>query len=324
MTNIHYAHTLSLPKGPIAAFCIDPFESLNRESDTSLLLAKEACRREQVTFAFEPKNLFTINNQVYAKGRFFNIQADNSLHVSTQITTVCLNEVKWVFIRQDPPYDMQYITVLDMLMQLPKTTHVYNCPRSLLLYKEKTIPLQFVHLIPKTCITSQQDVILDFINTHGRAVLKPLHGCGGDNVILIQAKDTNTKVLVQMWCTHYPQGIIVQEFLPNVSHNERRLIFINGELKAVFKRIPEEGQIRSNTAIGGTAHSCDITAADTHIASHMGPFLKDNLFMLAGVDAIDDKLIEVNVTSPTGFVYANKLYGTSLEVDFWNAITNCY
>jgi glutathione synthase len=214
---------------------------------------------------------------------------------------------------------MGYIGCLEILATLPKTTRILNSAKALRLYSEKTIPLLFPHLIPKTVITRSKAVIADFLSAQSQIVLKPLYGFGGMDVFLIRSDDVNRDALIDMMCSRYPHGVIAQEFIPTVSHNERRLIMIDGQLKAVFKRIPEVGSIRSNTAVGGTATACVITADDEKIAETLSPFLRENEIMLCGVDAIDDKLIEVNITSPTGLLYANSLYGMHLEVDFWNA-----
>lgn len=308
----------------IAAFQIDPIESLNPKTDTSLLMMREAQKRGFECFVYTPQHLGYYDGDIMAYGIFVTVDHNCIVINQSPYQKISLFKARYVFIRQNPPYDMSYITALDLLQLVAKSgsVTVLNNPQSLLLFKEKMIPLLFPDLIPKTCILHAKNDIHNFIDTKKNVVLKPLHGFAGSDVMLVNDCDVNRDAIVDLLLVNYPQGIIAQEFLKNVQHNERRLIFINGELKSVFKRIPKDGNIRSNTGAGGVPTKCDFSDDDFVAEDRLKPFLKESGFMLAGIDMIDRYLIEVNVTSPTGLRYAENLYGVYLEVDLWNAIQN--
>lgn len=315
----------------ILAVQADPVLSLNPSTDTSLLLALEAQKRGMMVFFYTPQHLYLDQGIPIAKGVFVTLEKNadgQSLKIKSLSDTVVLSlsDAAYIVIRQNPPYNMAYLLALDMLCFLDQNkTKVINAPDSLARFKEKLIPQLFPEICPLTRICQTIDHVYDFqhdlkIHSKRAMVLKPLHSFGGNDVFLIKADDVNTDALVHMMCDRYPDGLVAQEFLKDVSHNERRLIFIDGILKSVFKRIPKEQSIRSNTVVGGIPTVCDLSKDDEQIACRIGPFLKEKGFNLAGVDAIGPYLIEVNVTSPTGLWFANRLYEKQLEVDFWNAI----
>ncbi|MES2607990.1 MAG: glutathione synthase [Pseudomonadota bacterium] len=305
---------------PIVAIQADPLESLKASFDTSLMLAGEAALRGYSSFAYTPADLVYNHGEIYADGRFFTVDLQGNITHISATERLALSEAAFVLVRQNPPYDMAYLTALDILANLPASTRVLNNPMTLRSWGEKIIPLQFKDICPRTCITSKSAIIHEFIAVEKTIILKPLYGFGGADVFILTATDANCDAIIDMMCARYPFGVIAQEFLPEVITNDRRLLMIDGKLKAVFKRTPKAGTIRGNVAVGGTAAPCDVSAADHMIAERLAAFLLQNDIMLAGVDAVGDRLIEVNITSPTGLRIPERLYGQNLAKDFWDAV----
>jgi glutathione synthase len=306
-------------ESPCVAIQMDPFETLKPVYDTTLMLAFEAQQRGFSLFSYLPSKLTYDSKEISAYGCFFTLDDKGIILQKSQPQHLRLDTVQYVLIRQNPPYDMGYLTALDILSNLPKTTRVLNDPKALRMWGEKSIPLLFKEICPRTCITSDKEVIYSFLKQEKDIVIKPLYGFSGQDVFFLSNQVPNTETIIDIMLSKYPFGLIAQTFLKNVATNDRRLIFINGELKTVFKLVPKEDSIRSNTAAGGSHVPCERTVADQVIAERIGPFLKENDILLSGVDAIDDKLLEVNITSPAGLRISEKLYGLNLAKDFWDA-----
>lgn len=305
---------------PIIAIQADPLESLKTSFDTSLMLAGEASLRGYTLFAYTPADLVYNHGTIYADGRYFKVDLDGTITHIGETQRISLSDAEFVLVRQNPPYDMAYITSLDLLINLPETTRVLNNPMTLRSWGEKSIPLQFKDICPRTCIVSKPSNVHEFLKNEKTIILKPLYGFGGADVFILRETDANCDAIIDMMCARYPFGVIAQEFLPEVTTDDRRLLMINGELKAVFKRIPKTGTVRGNVAVGGTAVPCEISEADHIITERLAPFLIKQGIMLAGVDAVGDRLIEVNITSPTGLRIPERLYGLNLAKDFWDAV----
>jgi glutathione synthase len=303
---------------PFIAFQIDPFETLNPKTDTSLMIAHEGMRRGYKIFGYGPSALSVHNANVYAYGYFFNVTSDGHITHTSSLERIALECAAAVFIRQNPPYDMGYLTPLSHLAHLPKTTKVLNNPNTLRLYGEKCIPLLFPDFIPDTCISTLFSNIMHFVQHHKRSVIKPLYGYGGCDVFVVSEQDLNTKALITHMIEHNPWGLIVQEYIEAISDGDRRLIFINGLLKSTYKRIPDTFDFRSNTAVGGSIAPYTCTDEDDALANVLTPFLKQHDIALAGVDIIGPYLIEVNITSPTGFRAAEHLYQKNLATVLWD------
>lgn len=304
---------------PCVAMQADPLELLKPLYDTSLMLAYEAQQRGFSLFAYTPSRLTYDSYGIYAHGRFFSVDESGNVFNLSKVQRFALSNAEYVLIRQNPPYDMGYLTALDILSNLPSSTRVLNNPSTLRLWSEKSIPLQFKEVCPRTCITADSSVIYAFMDEEKTIVLKPLYGFGGQDVFVITKDDPNTDAIIEIMCSRYPFGLIAQAFIKQVNTDDRRLLMVGGTLKSVFKRTPKAGTIRSNMAVGGEPIPCEITAADQLIAEQLGSFFLKNDIMLSGIDVIGDKLIEVNITSPTGLRVAKKLYGHNLAKDFWDA-----
>ncbi|MFN7709392.1 MAG: glutathione synthase [Holosporales bacterium] len=300
------------------AFLMDPPERLNPKTDTTLVLLEEALARGFDCYRLEPAAVRFESGQVLAP--VFRIdtmeqlegQAEGDLNLATF-------DVLWV--RQNPPFDLGYITITHFLDLITKTTLVVNHPAALRNHPEKIIVTQFADLIPPTVITGDRSTLLRFHQQQGHVVLKPLYAFGGQDIFLINPDDANTTALIDvMLKTYAPEPIVMQKYLPGVaSSGDRRVIMVDGDVIGSFARIPEDG-LRSNLVRGGKAEPVSLTPQEQQICARVGPYLKRQGLLFAGLDLIDGHLTEVNVTSPTGIRTLNTLYQMKAEVLIWDAI----
>ncbi len=305
---------------PIVAIQMDPLERIKVYTDTSFALGLEAQKRGYRLFVYEPKDLTYSNQQIKASGRFvtFYDQLENyfTVHESTALN---LNEAKFILLRQDPPFNMAYITSTFLLEMLPKSTIVLNNPVSVRNAPEKLLPLFFPDLIAPTLLTRDLEEIEVFLQRHEAIVVKPLYDFGGNGIFKIVRGDANFGSLMELYLRLYQEPFVVQKFLPEVAEGDKRIILIDGQVGGIFKRIPPEGQARSNVRIGGTAHPCELSPRDREICDRLGPFLKKQGLMLVGLDVIGRYVTEINVTSPTGMRMMNRMYDIDLAVNFWDS-----
>jgi len=224
-----------------------------------------------------------------------------------------------VLMRQDPPFDMSYITACHILEYLKGRTLVLNDPEWVRSSPEKIIPLDFPDLIPPTLISRDLSAIKAFRAEHGDIILKPLYGNGGAGVFRVKPDDSNFSSIVEMFFGINREPIIAQAFLPNVSAGDRRVILIDGDPVGVINRVPQPGETRSNMHVGGRAEAADLNQADRHICEVIGPVLRQRGLVLVGIDVIGDRLTEINVTSPTGVQELKRFSGVDAASLFWDA-----
>jgi glutathione synthase len=225
-----------------------------------------------------------------------------------------------VWMRQDPPFDLAYITATHVLEHLPKTTRVFNDPKGVRESPEKLSPLFFREFMPPTLISRDLAAITAFAEEHRTLVAKPIYGFGGRGVFKLKAQDPNIATLVEQWGEQSGEPLMWQAFLPEVEKEDRRIILIDGEVAAVFGRLPEEGSIRANMRLGGKPVAASLTHQQEKICAALKPYLKAHGLLLAGVDVIGDYLTEINVTSPTGLRAVEKLYDTNLARHVWDKV----
>jgi glutathione synthase len=309
-----------MPHQPIVAIQMDPLESIRVITDTSFALGVEAQKRGYRIFVYEPKDLTYQDGRVTAQGRFVTLidQLTNYFMVQ-ETTTLFLDQAKFVLLRQDPPFNMAYITTTFLLELLPPSTVVLNNPRSVRNAPEKLWTLFFPDLTAPTLLTRDQNQIEAFLDKHGTIIVKPLYDFGGNGIFKITQGDANYGSLIELYQHLYQEPFVVQRFLPEVALGDKRIILINGEVGGIFKRIPPQGQARSNVRIGGTAHPCDLSARDQEICTRLAPYLKEQGLMLVGLDVIGDYVTEINVTSPTGMRLMNRMYDFDLAINFWDS-----
>lgn len=293
------------------AFQMD--ENINFETDTTFVLIKEAQRRKHEVFVYAPNNLALKLNHPIALAQ--KVSVDDFSFISKEDVAINLNEMDIIFIRQDPPFDMRYITTTYILektsaLVINNPTEIRNCP-------EKLITSLFPELIPPTLITENISMIRDFYYNYQDIILKPLYSYGGNDVIRIQ-DENSIHVVVDLMIAKYECPVIAQSFCKNID-KDKRILLLYGQPIGVMKRIPKiSGEIRTNMRLGASFEPAQMNDRNNEICNKIGPELKKRGLIFVGIDIIDDFLLEINTTSPTGVVYINKLYNISLEKDLWD------
>jgi glutathione synthase len=304
----------------IVAIQADPLLSLNPKTDTTLKLAEEAQRRGAKLLAYTPNHLTYNQGKLFAKGQFFHFGSSNHLEIQDELIDFNLSEADFVLIRQNPPVDKIYLTNTYLLEQLPKKVCILNNPKGLRIVSEKLFTLNFPRLIPPTLVASDEQQLVNFINDYQQVILKPLYEYGGRGILYLHSKDPNIEALLELYHKYYPEGVMLQQYLPEVKQGDKRIILINGQPVGSYLRQPASHQIRSNLRVGGKALPCKLSARDHEICETLAPFLKGLGMYLVGLDVIGYYLTEVNVTSPTGFCSLENLYGIKAAEVFWEGL----
>jgi glutathione synthase len=303
------------------ALQIDPLAKLNLRFDTSLTLAYEAQLRGHVISYYYPHELSFKMGKVMARARRLNLAHDGHSFIPEEgdERILDLSEVDVVIMRQNPPFDMTYLTNTYLLDQIAHRTLVLNNPTGVRNSVEKLLPLEFPNLIPPTLISQDWEEINHFCHAHEEVILKPLLDFGGHSVFLVKAKEGQLKSLYQLLSRSYPGlPFIVQPFLEEVLTGDKRIILMDGELVGGYRRVPPQGEVRSNQLMGGSVEKCDLSARDIEICETIGPRLRALGLFFVGIDVIGNYLIEINVTSPTGLVPLKQLNGIKAEAIFWD------
>lgn len=303
------------------AIQMDPMESINPKSDTTLLLGLEAQARGHVLWHYTPENLSWKDGKLTARARRLALH-DNPTHYYDfgEEKKLNLRDLDVVLLRQDPPFNMAYLSTTYMLESLGKKPLVVNDPASVRNNPEKWLPTEFKQFMPPTLISADAVEIETFYAKHRDIVVKPLYGHGGHDVFHVHASGGSLAMALAELAKRGREPVVAQKFLPEVKNQDRRIILIDGKIEAIFARIPAEGDIRANMRVGGTPAKAQITKRQREICDAVRPVLKAQGLILVGLDVIGDYLTEINVTSPTGLVAANRLYDTKLEAVFWDAV----
>ena len=305
------------------AIQMDPLETVNINADTTFALAEAAQARGATLWTYHPQDLSCLDGRLYAKAR--PVRPFSGLQMSPAFSEPAVrldlqDDVDVILMRQDPPFDMSYITAAHLLELLKGKTLVMNDPEWVRSSPEKLFPIIFPGLLPETLISRDPAEIAAFREKHGDIILKPLYGNGGAGVFKVQKKDPNYASLMEMFMERSREPIIAQAFLKDVSKGDKRVILIDGEAVGAINRVPKEGEARSNLHVGGTAVPVDLTERDLEICSIIGPELKKRGLVLVGIDVIGDKLTEINVTSPTGIQELKRFTGVDAAELFWDAV----
>jgi glutathione synthase len=293
------------------AFLIDPIENLKPESDSSLKLIAEASARGYDVYTCQPEDLFIENNKAFAILKHIQHRKESLI--------MNLSEFHMIFIRQDPPFNLNYITCTYILELLKDKVRIINNPTSLRNCPEKLFPLSFPDFIPQTMITSSVNVAEHFIAKFKQVVLKPIYSYGGNDVCVVDSRNWKERFLYLV--TKYQEKLIMQEFIPEVAHGDKRVLMVNGEIVATILRKPEQGSILANLGQGGTAHRAQLTTKEMIICTTVGKQLIEKDIIFAGLDLINEHLIEINITSPTCIIPANNLYNIKIEKLIFDALT---
>lgn len=303
------------------AIQMDPIESVNIDADSTFALALEAQRRGHALYHYLPQALTFRDGCVTALARPLTVRRQTGRHADLgPPRSLDLAEMDVVLMRQDPPFDMAYITATHILEHIHPRTLVVNDPFHVRNAPEKLMVTQFPGLMPPTLITSDRARIAEFRAEHGDIILKPLFGNGGAGVFRITPGDENLNALLELFTQLYREPIIVQRYLPAVRQGDKRIILIDGQPGGAVNRVPQAGEARSNLHVGGRAEKAVLTDRDREICAAIGPTLKDRGLIFVGIDVIGDYLTEINVTSPTGIQEIDRFDGVCLEGRIWDAI----
>tara|TARA_B110000008_G_C16817367_1_gene503213 strand:- start:2 stop:928 length:927 start_codon:yes stop_codon:yes gene_type:complete len=289
-------------------FQIDPVHTLNHDTDSTLPMILESQKRKNRNFIFSPRSLTFKKNTVYAlvkEIKFKNNKLNSYIISSEKILN--LNSLNCIFIRQDPPYNMEYISSMHLLEQLNPKTKVINSPAGIRNAPEKILMLKFKDIIPPTLITRSRKEIDLFMSSCKRSVIKPLYGNGGQGIFLLDKKDKNYNQIIEKFIDEDSVPFIVQKFLPEIIKGDKRIILINGEPVAALKRIPKTNEFRSNIHVGGNTKAVRLSENDRKICSIIKETLINEKLFFAGIDVIGNYLTEINVTSPTCIQEIKKL-----------------
>ena len=303
------------------AIQMDPVEGINIDTDTTFLLMMEAQARGHSLFVYTPDKISMDEGVVRARGRTLTLQAVKGDHHRLGDYEVReLSEMDVILMRQDPPFDMAYITATHFLEAIHPKTLVVNNPAEVRNAPEKLFVTGFPGVQPPTLITSDVEAIYDFRARHGDMVLKPLYGGGGSGVVRLKPDDPNLDALLELHAMIGREQVIAQKFIPAVSKGDKRVLLVDGEPIGAINRIPAEGQVRSNLARGGRAEAVELTPRDRELCAIIGPELKRRGLLLVGIDVIGDYLTEINVTSPTGAQQLKRFGGADVAAALWDRI----
>ncbi|MEO1100368.1 MAG: glutathione synthase [Pseudomonadota bacterium] len=304
------------------AIQMDPLESVDINGDTTFALAEVAQARGASIWVFGPQHLTFEEGRVLARAWPAKVQrVPEAPGVFGDEAVIDLAaDIDVVLMRQDPPFDMSYITACHLLELISEDTLILNDPAYVRGSPEKLFPLLFPELMPPTLISRDQPAIEAFRAKHSDIILKPLYGNGGAGVFRVKPDDGNFSSLMEMFLERSREPIIAQAFLPSVSEGDKRVILIDGEAVGAINRRPKRGETRSNMHVGGTAEPSDLSDADKAICAAIGPELKRRGQVLVGIDVIGGKLTEVNVTSPTGLQELKRFSDIDAAALFWDAV----
>jgi glutathione synthase len=303
------------------AIQMDPIESINIDADSTFVLALEAQARGYRLYHYLPRELSMRDGKVTARARPLTVRREKGNHFTFGAEEVIEpGAADVVLLRQDPPFDMAYITTTHLLEKVNQTALVVNDPVSVRNAPEKLFVTHFPQLMPPTLISADPQEIRAFRLQHKDIILKPLFGNGGAGVFHVKPDDENLNALLEMFTQLYREPIVVQRYEPKVREGDKRIILIDGEAAGAVNRVPQAGEARSNMHVGGKPVKAELSKRDREICEAIGPELKRLGLVFVDIDVIGDYITEINVTSPTGLQEINRFDGVNLEAKMWDAI----
>ena len=304
-------------KNKILAIQGDNLKKLNYKNDTTIFLALEAQKQGSKIFYYEPKNIFIKNNQIYAHGNFIKLYDQKKFYKLIGKKTINLEKSSYLLVRQDPPFNINYITTTYFLDRL-KGVKIINNPTAIRNVSEKIYSYEFKKYMPPTIFTSRDSDIISFIKQNKLSVMKPINGHGGNNIKLL--KDRINKTFLNTYLKKHGY-VMCQKFLPGIKNGDKRVFIINGKVVGSFSRIPKKGSFLSNLSKGGRVGFSKPTIKEKRISNLIAKKLKKDGIYFAGIDFISEKLNgDINVTSPTGLKNYFDLTGINLAKIFWREI----
>ena len=303
------------------AFQMDPIEYVDINADSTFRLAEEAQNRGHDLYVYTPNDLTFNRGKVAAKVRSISLKRKIGDHVSFgAVELLDLSEFGVIWLRQDPPFDMGYITNTHLLDLVDKETLIVNNPFWVRNLPEKLLVLEFPDLIPDTVISRDLDEIKEFKREFKDIIVKPLYGNGGAGIFRLKEDDKNLTSLHELFSNMSSEPLIAQAFLPDVRNGDKRIILVDGSPVGAINRVPKAGEIRSNMHVGGKAEPAKLSQRDREICSAIGPTLKSKGQVFVGIDVIGEYLTEINVTSPTGIQELERFDNVNIAEMIWHAV----
>jgi glutathione synthase len=300
---------------------MDPIERINIRGDSTFALLLEAQKRGHAVSYYTPDKLAMLDGKVFASVQPLQVRDTAGDHFTLgEAKRIALTDMDVVLLRQDPPFDMNYITTTHLLERIHPKTLVVNDPAQVRNAPEKMFVTDFPDLMPPTLISRDLAEIKAFRATHGDIVMKPLYGNGGAAVFRLTKEDMNFGSLYDMFSTTFREAWMIQKFLPAVKQGDKRIILVDGEFAGAVNRVPADDDIRSNMVRGGAAKATELTDREREICKRLGPELRARGLIFVGIDVIDGNLTEINVTSPTGIRAIKTLGGPDIAAMIWDVI----
>jgi glutathione synthase len=307
---------------PLRVACqMDPIERIDIRGDSTFAILLEAQKRGHDLFYYTPPNLALHGAHLLARGETLKVTDKLGAHYKlSDARTEDLSNWDVVLLRQDPPFDLAYITTTHLLERIQPETLVVNDPANVRNAPEKIFVLDFLDLMPPTIVTRSLADVQAFRAEMKDVILKPLYGNGGAAIFRITPDDTNAASLVELFQTVFREPFMVQQYRPEIKDGDKRIILVEGEIAGAINRLPQKGETRSNLHVGGIAQPTKLTARDEEICARLGPELKKRGLLFAGIDVIGPYLTEINVTSPTGIRQVKDFGGADISALIWDAI----
>ena len=301
---------------------MDPLETINIAGDSTFAIMLSAQARGHRLWHYGAGDLSYRDGRVIALARPVTVRrvAGDHFTAGDPVTLDLTDEIDVVLMRQDPPFDLAYITATHLLERIHPRTLVVNDPASVRNAPEKLFVLDYARFMPPTLVTRSIDETRAFHAAHGEVVVKPLYGNAGSAVFHVGRGDANLAALTELFGQVWREPWMVQAFLPDVAQGDKRIVLVDGVTTGAINRLPKQGEIRSNLAAGGAAHQTDLTPREREICDAIGPELKARGLVFVGIDVIAGHLTEINVTSPTGIVAIDRFNGTDTPALIWDAI----
>jgi glutathione synthase len=300
---------------------MDPIEKIKIAGDSTFAILLEAQARGHKLSYYTPDKLSMLDGMVVASAQPLHVRDRPGDHFTAGAAKrVEVSSFDVVLLRQDPPFDLAYVTTTHLLERVHRKTLVINDPASVRNAPEKMYVTEFVDLMPPTLLSRDLDEIKAFREKHGDVVMKPLYGKGGEAVFLLRKDDLNFGSLFDLFTVTFREQWVIQKFLPEVKHGDKRIILVDGEFAGAVNRVPARGDLRSNMVRGGSPKATDLSKREQEICRRIGPALRERGLLFVGIDVIDSWLTEINVTSPTGIRAIKNLGGPDVAAMIWDRI----
>ena len=304
------------------AFQMDDLSKLDFSTDSTIALIIESQIRGNKNYIYSPESLLVIKNEVFASvSSILFINNNKRNYKCSKKKFLKLSNMQIIFVRQDPPFNMAYITSLHILELINKSrTRIVNDPNGIRNSPEKIFIFNFPRLIPPTIVTRSKEQVVKFLSKHKKAVIKPLYGNGGEGIFLVSNNDINLNQIIESFISNNKEQFMVQKYLPEIIRGDKRIILVDGKPVGAISRVPKKNEIRSNIHVGGSAKKTAISKSDKIICDAIGPELRNRKLFFVGIDIIGKNLIEINVTSPTCINEIKQLSKIDIAKIIWDKL----